>query len=388
MADTAAFFAKKKKGGKKKGFKAFNANKIDVSAVSSTVHVDAPAISSSADGDLGGVSSTMAATSLSTEPAESGAGSTMDTKASGPSASSEQWDDEALAAKMTRGPAVTTASAKKGAGVTELMNMQELESKRREEDDIAERMRVEETKAALAAAKEGMEREAERLRVEQEAKKKAQQDAAIGKPRFGAAAAAVGGSLGSDSAAAAPSSSGKWVPPHMRGGASAGGGSNAAGGVSSAFSSSAGSGFRGGGGSSMGGGLTSSSTYQRKVDTQDENMFPDLATADAIVQQQQKQTQAMPRRTKPGTSAWGAAKKSPPAPSPAAPAPAPQPAPVPKPAPPAITEPPTKTDKPATTPSATASTAAPPAAAPKTDVGAGLKKKKKKKKDLSTFKPS
>ena len=37
MADTAAFFAKKKKGGKK--FKSFNANKIDVSQVTSTVHM-------------------------------------------------------------------------------------------------------------------------------------------------------------------------------------------------------------------------------------------------------------------------------------------------------------------------------------------------------------
>lgn len=39
MADTAAFFAKKKKGGKKKTFKAFNANKIDAAAIATTVHV-------------------------------------------------------------------------------------------------------------------------------------------------------------------------------------------------------------------------------------------------------------------------------------------------------------------------------------------------------------
>lgn len=40
MADTADFFAKKKKGkGKKKTFKSFNANKLDVSAVSSSTHV-------------------------------------------------------------------------------------------------------------------------------------------------------------------------------------------------------------------------------------------------------------------------------------------------------------------------------------------------------------
>ena len=43
MADTAAFFAKKKT--KKKKFKSFNANKIDASQISTDVHVDAPEIS-------------------------------------------------------------------------------------------------------------------------------------------------------------------------------------------------------------------------------------------------------------------------------------------------------------------------------------------------------
>jgi hypothetical protein len=38
MADAAAFFAKKKKAGKKKPFK-FNANTIDASTVTQTVHV-------------------------------------------------------------------------------------------------------------------------------------------------------------------------------------------------------------------------------------------------------------------------------------------------------------------------------------------------------------
>jgi len=36
MADTAAFFAKKKKKGKKK---AFNANLVDIAAVTSSTHV-------------------------------------------------------------------------------------------------------------------------------------------------------------------------------------------------------------------------------------------------------------------------------------------------------------------------------------------------------------
>ena len=59
-----------------------------------------------------------------------------------------------------------------GAGATtELLDMKALEKKRNEEDDIAERMRVEETRAQLAAAKEGMAKEAERLQAEKEAKR-------------------------------------------------------------------------------------------------------------------------------------------------------------------------------------------------------------------------
>ena len=81
------------------------------------------------------------------------------------SPSSEQWDDEALAAKIA-----PKTDGSGGAGATELLDMKALKKKRNEEDDIAERMRVEETKAKLAAAKEGMAKEAERLREEKEAK--------------------------------------------------------------------------------------------------------------------------------------------------------------------------------------------------------------------------
>lgn len=43
----AAFFASKKK--KKKNFKAFNANKVDISQITSSTHVDAPEVSSEAN---------------------------------------------------------------------------------------------------------------------------------------------------------------------------------------------------------------------------------------------------------------------------------------------------------------------------------------------------
>jgi len=73
---------------------------------------------------------------------------------------SGDWDEGALAPKMSR----TAASAITGGGPTELLDMKALELNRSEQDDIAERMRVEETRAQLAAAKAGMEKEAQRLR--------------------------------------------------------------------------------------------------------------------------------------------------------------------------------------------------------------------------------
>ena len=170
MAEAAAFFANKKK--KKKAFK-FNANKIDASTVTQTIHVyvsfqisvnishqsdpfsffiaffcwiysDAPALSTDNDAaDLPDAAETTVATT---------------------NESSEQWDDEKLASKTTRKTAVANASS------TELLDMKALDLKGNDQDDIAEKLRIEETKAKLAAAKEGMEREAQKLKEEQEKK--------------------------------------------------------------------------------------------------------------------------------------------------------------------------------------------------------------------------
>lgn len=141
MSDAAAFFAKKKK--KKKTFK-FNANTIDASQVTNTVHVDAPALST---GDL---VPTTGALPLEKDPA---------------AGNDDAWDDDALAANTLRKGAAVVVPA--GATTKDLVVETKALSLKtntggNEQSDIAEKLRVEETKAQLAAAREAMEREAQR----------------------------------------------------------------------------------------------------------------------------------------------------------------------------------------------------------------------------------
>eukprot|EP00526_Cylindrotheca_closterium_P017088 CAMPEP_0113616210 /NCGR_PEP_ID=MMETSP0017_2-20120614/8119_1 /TAXON_ID=2856 /ORGANISM="Cylindrotheca closterium" /LENGTH=314 /DNA_ID=CAMNT_0000525511 /DNA_START=19 /DNA_END=963 /DNA_ORIENTATION=+ /assembly_acc=CAM_ASM_000147 len=311
MADAAAFFAKKKK--KKKAFK-FNANHIDATTVTRAVHVDAPALSTDND--------PVVTTDLP-KAAEVVVAETND--------SNEQWDEEKLASKTARKAAVANASA------AELLDMKALDLKGSEQDDIAEKLRIEETKAQLAAAKEGMEREAQKLKEERENKNQGQGGGGGGatgnKPRFGAAAAGLA------------ANGGKWVPRHMR--------------------------MEGGTmprGMGMGG-------MNQKLDTQDEQLFPDLAAADAMLQQKkEKPAYAVPKKTPVGGGAtWGNKPKPKKA---AAPKPEPAKEDVPQPA----QEQPVATEEAKPEPAPAATAAAPVTKAP-------IKpKKKKKKKDLSTFK--
>jgi len=163
--------------------------------------------------------------------------------------------------------------------------MKALEKKRNEQDDIAERLRVEETKAKLAAARDGMEKEGQRLKEAKEAKTQPKStgtsvgaSAGGGGSRFGKASANMfGGGGGVASGVASESAKGKWVPPHLRGG----------GGMAPRTINPSPSGF------------------QRKVDTQDENLFPDLATADKIIAQEEEQRQHANRKAKAPTAAWG-----------------------------------------------------------------------------------
>jgi len=329
MADTAAFFAKKKK---KKSLK-FNGNKIDASQVISTVHVDAPAVSSAVDNTV----STLKSMNV------------KDSKASGDNEVAAangggDWDEVGLTTNFQKPVANSTVvMTNSGAGgAAELLDMKALEKKRNEQDDIAERLRVEETKAKLKAAKEGMEKEGQRLKEAKEAKTQPKAAASTGGSRFGKASANM---FGGSSGGSAPGE--KWVPVHMRGG----------------------------GGMAPRTMAPSPSGFQRKVDTQDENLFPDLATADKIIAQEEEQKQIANRKAKAPTAAWGMKRVPPKEPSPQvkeSSPPPPTPAPVEekvekKEEPPVVTKPVIKS----------------------TSAAAGLKKKtKKKKKDLSTFKAS
>lgn len=266
-------------------------------------------------------------------------GATSATKTAATTAS-DQWDDAALAAATTK-----TLSVTAGGATAELLDMKALEST--ESHNIAERMRVEETKAALQAARDGMEREAARIKEQQEKKKE------TGKPAPAAAASTSGSTSGRFGAAAASlndSNGGgmgaKWVPPHLRSGG---------GGVSGLRSS------------------REKTPGSQKLDTQDESLFPDLASADKILEKEKQQGPAykVPKKTPVGGGAtWGsrAAIKNSVVPA---------------------TAPPKEETKELSTkeePTVEPPKVEAPAPEPKASAGAGVVKKKKKKKDLSTFK--
>merc|ERR1712232_568989 len=111
MADvTAAFFAKKK--GKKKTFKSFNANKVDASTLATSIYIEDT------------VKETKDIVEQQTENGNTG----------------------------------------KSAG--ELLDMKALEEQRKAEDDLEAKIRLEETRAQLAAAKLNMEAEGKRIEEE------------------------------------------------------------------------------------------------------------------------------------------------------------------------------------------------------------------------------
>lgn len=173
MADTAAFFAKKKKG--KKKFKTFNANKVDVSSVSSTVHVDAPPIAGSTPG---------------------GINSSKEEKKKHTVDDDDEWDT--IEQTNSKNNVVVTTNK-----TTELMDMVSLEERyMREEENLSDRMEKEATKKALAKAREGIEKEGQKLKEEEEKRKKEEEEK---KAKAAAKAKAPSNTSG-----------GKWIPPHMR----------------------------------------------------------------------------------------------------------------------------------------------------------------------------
>lgn len=247
MSDAAAFFAQKKK---KKAFK-FNANLVDASTVSSALHADVTAHSGDQD-PLSVVNSN----GFSPETRDS-----LDQKTK-ENESSEQWDDEAMVANTFRKNVVVVSNTPSTSGG--LLDMKSFDPKRTDPDNIAEKLRVEETKAQLAAAREGMEREAAKLKEERERKELAKLE--LEKSRLGTAS----------------SSTGKWVAPSLR-----------------AAKASVVTRPRIGGSSSQ------------KLDVQDEELFPDLAAADKILEKKERDKAPVikaPKKTPVGGGASWASK--------------------------------------------------------------------------------
>ena len=228
----------------------------------------------------------------------------------------EQWDDEAVTASTSR---------KTNVAAVEVLEMRAIDPRRKNhQESIAEKLKIEETRAQLAAAREKQEQtEREAARLQQEKREQAEQKAASVAPRFGAAAASLGGGS-------------KWVPPHMRGAR----------------------------------GPSLSSGPPRKMDVQDTELFPTLAAAEKILEEKEKQSKPVfkvPKKTPVGGGASWASKSTP------------------KPAPKTeVAKADVKTDS-TSAPKAEAkkeSTPAVPSVAP----SVSRKPMKKKKKDLSTFK--
>ena len=131
----ASFFAKKKK---KKAF-TLNANWVDADTVTSTTHVDAPALSTDVPPSSAAVESLL-------EPAIVASTNEGDS----------EWDETAVlgggAAHLLK---ATTTTLELGT-----LSSTATSSQHAEGDSIAEKLAVEETRAALAAARLGMERQA------------------------------------------------------------------------------------------------------------------------------------------------------------------------------------------------------------------------------------
>jgi len=224
----------------------------------------------------------------------------------------EDWEDGASSSRLAAVAATET-----------IRNMTSTTAQPGLPDDIAEKLRVKETKAQLAAARKGMELEAQK-RKQAEAEKKKEAETKVAS-RFSGAAAGGGG---------------KWVGSRMR---------TAQGSSASRF------------------GLASRMKASQKVDTQSQELFPDLAVAEKILEKKEKdKPKQATKKAPPGSATWGSKKKAP--------------------APPKEPEPPKQEEaKPVEPPKpAPAKPAAAKPAAPKV----AKKVTKKKKKDLSTFKPS
>lgn len=167
----------------------------------------------------------------------------------------QQWDEAAVVPRVKSAPA---------SSAPEVLDMKSF-AQNKGSENISEKLRVEATKAQLAAAREGMEREASRAKAEKERK---EQEA---KEKEAAKAAPSGGG------------GGIWVSARLR----------------AAQSANLPKMRMGGGGSK-----------QQQLDTSNEELFPDLASADKILEQKEKGVPAgrIPKKTPVGGGASWATK--------------------------------------------------------------------------------
>ena len=235
----------------------------------------------------------------------------------------EEWDDTALASDFSR-KATTTTDV--------IRDMKSLENSKGNSGNIAEKLRVEETKAQLAAAREGMEREARLLKEKKEADEAKKKEVAS---RFSDAAANIGGG-----------SSMKWQPPSL---------------------------------TRVKMGASTAPSGNRRFNVEDEELFPDLAAAGKILEQKEKEQQAAFKPVKKTPVGGGATWASKPKSSSPSRAVAPEPEPAETPATEIASE--EVKQEESTTAPLPAAASTPASDAPK------IAPLKKKKKDLSTFKP-
>lgn len=195
------------------------------------------------------------------------------------------WDENALSAKLQSSTLTTTGGVKTlgGNGGTTTTSSNEIldmkttyESQLNEKVGIQEKLRLEETRKQLAAAREGMKKQEEKLKEEAEAKKRKEQEELEARNAFSGGADAGG----------------KWVPSRIRTAGAGVGGSSRPIGLGR-----------------MGVGGLSSTGFQRQINMNDEELFPDLATADKLIKQEEEQKQLNAAKAKPVKPAWGAQKK-------------------------------------------------------------------------------
>uniref|UniRef100_A0A7S1FVF6 Uncharacterized protein n=1 Tax=Corethron hystrix TaxID=216773 RepID=A0A7S1FVF6_9STRA len=241
-AAAAAFFASKKKTGRKKKF---NANKISIGAMPSSGPAGTEAAGAAGEHGLGN--------EIHVDAPKLSRAAVLDDLLGGPD---DGWTDPG---KASHPPSSSSAaSKKKPKEVGELLDMSALVARRAVEDDIVERLRIEETRGLLQAAADAQKKK--------EAEETGKRSPAAEPP------AAV-------TPAPAPTRDGKWVPPHLRGRPA----------VSAA---------------PMGLGSAMRRTG-KKVDTGDERSFPTLSQGVAAVAQEEEAAKKQSARggTRTSTSA-------------------------------------------------------------------------------------